>query len=240
MAEYTLELMRRFRFEPHDGLDLCCGTGSALKYLSDHGLAMSGLDRSPQMLTVARRKLKGRGLKLFRRELPHFLIAEGHGRPRRPRHFDLVTSFFDSLNYLLTAKARAATFRNVRRHLRPGGYFVFDMNTPHALKAVWGGSAPFAKVIDDAAWFYRTSYSEKTGIAGYRTAIFLKKARRWERADEVHFERGYSNAEIKALLRAAGFRIRGFYRCLTFDPPDTSTNRICAVAQRRNSDRSRP
>ena len=58
------------------------------------------------------------------------------------------------------------------------------------------------------------------------------RGRLWERFDEEHVERAYENRQIVRWLRNAGFRVRGFYHCFTFDRPRKSTYRICGVAQR--------
>jgi ubiquinone/menaquinone biosynthesis C-methylase UbiE len=68
MCEYTLDLFRRFRIKPDTGLEICCGTGSALKFFSEHGYAMVGVDQSSQMLAVARHK-NGKKVRLIRRSI---------------------------------------------------------------------------------------------------------------------------------------------------------------------------
>ena len=45
MVEYCFSLFRRFRIRPAEGLDLCCGTGTALALFDDHEISKSGLDR---------------------------------------------------------------------------------------------------------------------------------------------------------------------------------------------------
>ena len=230
MAEYTLRLLRRFQHDPSDGLDLCCGTGSAIEHFCNHGIAMSGLDRSAGMLNVAKKKLAGRGVKLYRQALPKFTISGPKGKRATVRKFDLVTSFYDSLNYLLTEHDLTTAFKAVYRHLRQGGYFIFDMNTPNALKTIWGAQT-WAVSKPEIAWIFRNEYFHDTLTANCYVTIFVKDGRKWERIDEVHTERGYANAAIKRMLKQAGFQVRGFYRCHTYEPATKTTNRICVVAR---------
>jgi SAM-dependent methyltransferase len=194
---------------------------------------MAGVDRSRPMLTAARKKLKGRNVDLYCQELPRLDIRQrGRTKNSSRRQFDFATSFYDSLNYLLTERALGAAFKAVYRHLRPGGYFIFDMNTPHALRTIWGSPTVHAEVKKDAALVLRNFYHADAKSADCLATFFVKKGRHWERFDEKHTEQGYSDRTIRALLRKAGFQIKGYYRCLSFEKPGGTTNRICAVARR--------
>ncbi len=50
---------------------------------------------------------------------------------------DAVTCLYASLNHLLDPDDLTRTFTRVAAHLRPGGVFVFDLNSDHAFKALW-------------------------------------------------------------------------------------------------------
>ncbi len=213
-------------------LDLCCGTGTALSLFAEQGVAMSGLDRSRPMLRQARLKLPGHKVRLYNQELPRFeIIASRKNGRKRLAAFDLVTCYFDSLNYLLTEHDLLTAFRSVYKHLRPGGWFIFDMNTPNALKTIWGAQV-YAGVRDDLGWVFRNDHNPARNTADCHITLFVKQGRQWERFDETHTERGYPDKVLKTLLGHAGFTIKGYYRCFTFEKPKATTNRICAVVQR--------
>ncbi len=233
MAEYTLKLLGRFGYQPADGLDLCCGTGSAVGVFCDHGLSMSGLDRSKPMLRAARRKLRHRRVQLYHQELPRFDIRlpTASKRSRRQR-FDLVTCFFDSLNYLKGERQLGAAFRSVYRHLKPGGWFVFDLNTVHMFKTLWVNGQPCSGIQDDIAWVFRSTFHRDSDSVDLLLTFFVKKGRRWDRFDEVHRQRAYPNTLIRALLRDAGLQVKGFYRCFTFQKPGRTARKICVAARR--------
>ena len=232
MVAYTLRLMRRHRIRAESVLDLCCGTGTALKLFHREGMRIAGLDGSREMLREARRKLRGTGVTLYHQQLPHFSIVEQRGGRRRRRRFDLVTSYYDSLNYLTDVRSLGAAFRHVGRHLRPGGWFIFDMNTPEALKTIWGGYI-WGGVRDDFAWIWRNEFEPRRCLGICRSTFFVRQGRTWRRFDEMHVERGYDNAVITDRLRRAGFIVRGLYRCFGYQPPSRRTTRICVAAQYR-------
>lgn len=231
MVEYTFRIARKFGLDITTVLDLCCGTGSALRLYSEIGWRATGVDASPAMLACARQKLKKYKVTLHQQTLPRFSI------PIPRNGFDLVTSFYDSLNYLLTAGDLKAAFRSTFRHLRPGGLFVFDMNTAEALKIIWDGHI-YADTRDDLAWIWKNIYDQKEQTADCIATFFVKTgAHQWERFTEIHTERAYPNGEIKRLLRDVGFVIKGFYRCHTFEAATARSYRICAVAQKPVSKR---
>lgn len=230
MADYCREIFRRFVVRPTCGLDLCCGTGTALVVFSDWGIKMSGLDRSKSMLSVAARKTRGRGIPLYRMSLPTFRIPEP-ATPRKTRQFDVITCFYDSLNYLSSARQLQTAFRSVYRHLRPAGWFIFDMNTPEALRTIWGGQV-YADARQDVAWVWKNEYFEGRQAAACHATCFVKEGRMWKRFDETHVETAWDNATIRERLVKSGLIIRGFYRCFTFRKPTAKTNRICGIAQR--------
>ena len=228
MTQYCFEIFRHFGIHPHTGLDLCCGTGTALEIFTDHGLAMSGVDQSAHMLAVASKKLKGKGVVLYQKSLPRFRLLDLHVGGHTER-FDLVTCFYDSLNYMKTERQLKTAFQTVHRHLEHDGWFIFDMNTAEALKVIWDG-AVYADARPDLAWVWKNVYHPKTRSATCSATFFVRSHHNWERFDEVHREYSFPNPVIKRLLREAGFKVKGFYHCYKFEKPERDTYRICAVA----------
>ena len=103
-------------------LILGCGTGSILKRLQD-AYEVSGLDISEKMLSLARKKVPRS--KLYRQDMVDFRID---GR------FDVIFCVFDSINHVRRFSDWKKVFAGVRRHLSPGGCFIFDINTQRKLE----------------------------------------------------------------------------------------------------------
>ena len=230
MVEYCHRIFAEHSIKPKVGLDLCCGTGTAVDLLSQLGIEMSGLDGSSYMLAQAAKKLQGKKIPLYHKQLPKFkLLDRKTGQPRR---FDLVTCFYDSLNYQLTQRDLKATFRSVYEHLDRGGWFIFDMNTPNSLRTLWDGQT-FSGENERVAWIWRNEYEARHDRAHVHATFFEKqKNNNWTRFEELHTERAYKHTVLKKLLREVGFRIRGYYRCYQFVKVDRDTNRVCAVVQK--------
>ncbi|UCC43616.1 MAG: class I SAM-dependent methyltransferase [Candidatus Zixiibacteriota bacterium] len=234
MVAYTLRILKKFNFEAKTALDVCCGTGTALRELTAGGLKADGLDRSPAMLSAARKKLRGRKVTLYRQALPRFEIAQRKGSgSKRPKQYDLITSYFDSLNYLLTERDLKAAFRSIYRHLIPGGWFVFDMNTVEMFKILWN-EQPWVGIRDKQIWVMRSEFLKARSMTRLSGTFLEKQGRTWQRYDETHYERAYPNPRIRSMLRETGFQVKGFYHCLSFDPVSRSSRKFCAAARKPN------
>lgn len=104
-------------------LELGCGTGHKLIPIAADGRSCVGLDLSSDMLAEARRKAAERGVLVewVQGDMAAFDLG---------RTFDLVFSAGNSLLHLHEAEDLVSCFRSVRRHLAPGGRFVFDVFSP--------------------------------------------------------------------------------------------------------------
>ena len=126
-AKQVMELIRAAKPDAKNVLELGCGTGSILRCLQD-AYEVSGLDISGKMLSVARKKVPRS--KLFRQDMVDFRID---GR------FDVILCLFDSINHVRRFSDWKKMFAAVRRHLLPGGCFIFDINTQRKLERLTAG-----------------------------------------------------------------------------------------------------
>lgn len=183
---------------PSRVLDLCCGTGAASLVFAEHGMAVTGVDRSGAMLDVLRAKaaVADRAIGLLEEDVTTF-SAEGP--------FDLVTCFYDSLNYLLAAKELAWVFERVRQVVAEDGWFAFDLNSRRKLEREWIGTMIAA---DDPDLFviYDATYDVESGQSPLRiTGFTADHDGTWRRFVEEHVERPFALDEVVAMLTEAGF-----------------------------------
>ena len=128
-ANFTRSLIADHKPDAKKVLEIACGTGAILGVLSDT-YEVTGLDRSRQMLAIARKKLAH--IRFYRQNMTNFRIA---------RKFDAIVCVFDSINHLLSFAAWKKVFRQVALHLNDDGIFVFDINTPGKLRRLTNASA---------------------------------------------------------------------------------------------------
>jgi SAM-dependent methyltransferase len=108
---------------PRAVADLACGTGEAAFKLRTRVERLYLVDAAPAMLAQARVRLPE--AQVLHADLRTFTL---------PEPVDLALCVFGGMNYMPTRKALVQCLRNVRRNLRPGGVFTFDLATPHFLE----------------------------------------------------------------------------------------------------------
>lgn len=186
-------------------LDLGCGTGGHALQLVRRGYTLCGVDQSEEMLTIAhekKSKLTGGGIITFQ---------QGDIRNvELNAHFDVVVSMFAVMSYMVGNDDFQMALKTARRHLRPGGLFIFDAwHGPGVLtdppvdryKFAQRGSArvirfahPFVDVIRHAV------------DVNYKL-LTLEAEKLLSEVDETHTMRFFFPQEIIFHLQSAGFEI---------------------------------
>lgn len=179
-------------------LELACGTGAAAVDCADDGFDVVACDLSRQMLLAGRWQHSP--------SLPR-CQADMRALPFAPASFAAVTCFYDSLNYLLTNDDLGRACAAVGRALRPGGVFVFDVNTPAALRELWTGLC-HGDTGDEVAMIWFGRWLAARQISRLEATFFVRgEDGRYDRFDETHDERGYSAAELTAALAEGGLSV---------------------------------
>jgi len=108
-------------------LEIGCGTGRILLPIAQAGSAVVGLDRSPDMLTILRRKLA----KLAPEVQARVELVEGDMRAfSLDRDFSLITIPYRAFLHLLTPKAQRQALECIREHLADDGRLIFNIFDP--------------------------------------------------------------------------------------------------------------
>ena len=193
---------------PRDVLDVACGEGSFAVAMSKLGYNVTGVDQSQQMIDLAVERAREDNQPV------NFYVEDMRSLPYQD-DFDLVTCFFDSLNYMLTIKDLQEAFQNAYQALRSGGVYIFDMNTIYGLAVDWMRQETYIQnEADDFIEIHRQFFDYENQVATMEITIFKQRGELWERIDEVHRERGYPIADIQFLLNEIGFEIAGMYGSL--------------------------
>ncbi len=153
--------LSRYHPEASSVLELGCGTGAILSGLA-YRYAITGVDRSPEMLEIAERKLPGS--RLVRADITEVSLGE---------RFDVVLCVFDTLNHLPSFTAWQAMFERVHEHLADGGLFVFDVNTVGRLRRL-GMSTAYAEDFGEHM-FTMTVRDDHDGLSDWEVRVFERQ-----------------------------------------------------------------
>jgi SAM-dependent methyltransferase len=227
MAELLPAVLERFCAKPQAILDLACGEGAFAVAMAKKGFQVTGVDLSPHMLRFARERAQQENVKV------EFLLQDMRSLPFKER-FDLVTCWYDSLNYLLELEDLEKTFAGVWQALKKGGLFIFDINTIYGLAVNWQRYPCYVQQDTPELFeIHRPSYDFEKNIATLRITGFVKEGDRWSKMEEEHKERGYSLEEIRGCLKITGFQELACWGSLReMSKPKTDSGRVWFVAQK--------
>jgi SAM-dependent methyltransferase len=184
-------------------LDLACGTGFAIEYFEKRGFRSVGVDASPAMLAVGKRRAS------------RLTAADIRSLPLR-RTFGRITCLYDSLNHLQTREDLVAAFEATRGVMNADSLFFFDMNHPDIYPAVWGMREPYVSSGANHHLEIATKYRRREKC-GFGHVTGWAKLPNGERVviDETHEQRAWSEREILGCLRDARLEI---VEVIDFDP----------------------
>ncbi len=231
-ADRLEKLLKEYGIDDGLVLDLGCGTGNMTEGLAKRGYDMIGVDGAPEMLEIAARKREesGHDILYLSQDMREF---ELYGTVRA------VISVCDCINYVLDAEELLSVFRLVNNYLDPGGVFLFDFNTQYKYEHILG-SRTFAESRDACSFIWDNYYDADDRVNEYELTLFIRedaKEERYRRYQEVHYQKGYTLEEIKALIGKSGLEFLGAYDGYTQKPAGTDSERILVAAREQGKDR---
>lgn len=187
-AERLSDVIRAANPKAKNVLELACGTGAVLKYLSKD-YKVSGLDLSSGMLAVAKKEVPQ--ATLYHQSMVEFKV---------PEKFDAILCVFDSINHLLKFGDWKKLFASAQIHLNEGGVFIFDINTKKKLDRVISepaGVREFGKNL----MIMNVSDAGK-GVSNWNVKIFEHLKKEQYRLHEENIkELSFSNDQILKVLK---------------------------------------
>ncbi len=229
-ADYLEEIFTFFQVQPRCRvLDLACGTGSSTLPWARRGYTTFGLDISPEMLSRARQKAGQEKLQIS--------FYEDDMREMQLRlEADAAVLYQDGLNYMLTPEDLERALRRIRLALRPGGFFVFNMNEFEKLPLT---SKPETAMLEEEnmvlVWESCFQPEDKTRVLTL-TAFLRRENGLYEKIKEEHRERSYGREELESLLARTGWLLRACYRAFSFEVPVPEDRNLFYVLQRQGEE----
>jgi ubiquinone/menaquinone biosynthesis C-methylase UbiE len=177
-------------------LDVACGTGRHLEFLRRNHPVV-GVDGSPQMLRIARRRLAK--VRLVLGDMRSFQLDQ---------RFDVVSCLFSAVGHLRTERDLRTTLDNFARHLNRGGVTIVE---PWIDPSKFLPSALHVRTYDSpAAKVARVAFSSRRGnhsIIRYHYLV-AEPGRGIRHLTVTDVGLLVSRKRLLELMDAAGFRSR--------------------------------
>lgn len=222
-AEYFAGLVRRYEKKTSRTLlEFGAGSGGHQSDLMRLGFDPVGVELSEDMCGIATERDSRVVVGDFR--------TYSHGGT-----FDTVVALFHVVSYLTTDDDIDAGFTNARRHLEPGGLFVFDVWHENAVisqqpetrvKRITTGELDIVRIAEPT-W----TPEQKTVLVEY--TIFAKQPGEtlWEDTTESHLMRYFSVQDLHDCAERNGFDVLTIEETLTGAPVSENSWGISAVLQ---------
>jgi len=191
-------------------LDLACGTGSMSLALAETGCSVIGLDLSEDMLSVADNRIRRAGLSdrvfLTQQDMTDFDVGEP---------VDAVVCTLDGINHLPAARDVASAFAAVRRNIRSGGLFLFDLNSRFRFETEYADRV-YVREFPGCFCVWENFYRPASHLCDFFiTAFCLGQGGTYTRREAFQRERYYPLATVRRLLSANGFSLVACHGDLT-------------------------
>ena len=212
-------------------LVLGAGTGRVVGALAKAGLEAWGLDESPKMLEVARRKLGPEvGSRLLLEDMRNFALG---------RQFDWVVIPLDTFSLLLSQEDQIGTLQVCSSHLSSNGSVIIDTANPLLLPdSEQNGLRRQRFEAHDGdhrirAWDWtQTQAADQRMIMWIEYELDASAEQRKERV-RVDLRWTYRN-EFEALFRVAGLELTAVWGDYSLSPYSDDSRRLIVVAKHPN------
>ena len=199
-VKWLIQTFRNYGRNIHSVLDLGCGTGGHAIRLASKGYEVIGVDRSREMLKVARRNAKRKGVKLkfVHGDMSSFSLG---------RTFDAVICMFGGWGYMLKTSEVKKALRRVQKHLEPGGLFIVEFWSIGGVKPISRFWDFYKKDVNLLRFTENTFDQRKNRFTIMMHHLVYRGKRVIDEFTTRHVTRGYRLSEMRKFLTSANFKV---------------------------------
>lgn len=225
---YLCDMFRKYAPETRSILELGAGTGSHARIFQEQGFEVIGIERSPEMVQVAREN----GIEC---------VVGDISQVRLDQRFDAVISLFHVVSYLTDPEALRNTFCLTREHLKESGLFIFDAWYTDAVKAQRPERRE--KLIEHEEFKVRRVAQPTIDPVNhivhvaYEFSLIDPEGIEVDHWREDHPMRHFSISEIESLAKSTGFDLLSAEEYLTGAAPSANTWGVCFILRKSNFSR---
>lgn len=197
IADFLLKIAKRENIEFNNYLDLACGTGNVGIHVAKEFKENYFVDLSVDMLSEAEVKLRENKVK-------GKIICQDMCELNLNKSFDLISCVLDSTNYILDDEDLKDYFKSVYNHLNDNGVFVFDINSYYKLSEILGNNI-YTYNSEDIFYAWENIFEDE--IVEMDLTFFVREGTVYERFNEIHEERAYTEELIESIFKEVGFKM---------------------------------
>ena len=223
-VDYIEFLLKKNNILSGSILELGSGTGRHANLLSTKNYALTGIERSQEMINQAQKI-----------QSCEFLCGD-ITTLKLDREFDAVISMFHVISYITSNEDLASLFKHTHSHLRAGGLFVFDVwyspsvafHRPQVrVKKMENGEVEITRIAEP-----RILDNENLVEVNYTIFSKNKNTGLTTYFKEIHPMRHFSTPEISLLAKIYGFELIKSEEFLTGNAPSKDTWGVCYVLKK--------
>ncbi len=223
VAEKIIEICRENNVKFDDYLDLACGTGNVAVKVCKEFKNSFAVDLSDEMLNVAFEKFKENKVRAK-------IICQDMCELDLNHKFDLISCVLDSTNYVTEDDDLRSYLSKVYEHLKDDGLFIFDINSYYKLSKILGDNI-YTYSSEDIFYTWENAFEDD--ILNMFLTFFVKKdSGLYERFEEEHIERAYTENMIEKILSECGFKLIGKFDGYSSNKVNEESERILYIAGR--------
>lgn len=224
ISERILEISKENNLNFEDYLDVACGTGNVLSKVGKNFNNIIGVDLSDDMLREAYDKMREVRLK-------GKLLCQDMTELQLNRKFDLITSVLDSTNYITEDDQLEEYFIGIKNHLKDDGIFIFDINSYYKLSEILGNN--IYTYNEEKVFYSWENVFEDELLSMYLTFFVQNQNGFYERFEEEHLEKAYTEEFIENILNKIGLEVSDKFDGYTQDKVTNITERIVYVVKNK-------
>ncbi|MGX4601344.1 class I SAM-dependent DNA methyltransferase [Faecalimicrobium sp. JNUCC 81] len=225
-VKYIEDIIKSENVKVQNILELACGTGNMTIPLTKKNYDIAAIDISEEMLSVAREKAEKEGVELVL--LQQDLAELDFDIP----NLDCILCACDGFNYITYDDDLEHVFKKSYELLKKDGLFIFDISSFYKLSTILGNNM-YGENREDIAYMWQNYFDEEENLVEMELSFFIKgEDGKFERFEEIHQQRAYTEDEIIDLLKEAGFEHIKTYADFTFKSPSGEDERIFFVCKK--------
>ena len=227
IADFIENIFTEYNVEPQLVCDLACGTGNITIPLAKRGYDMIGVDKSVEMLDIAKEKASKENQDIL-------FLNQSISKLDLFGTCDAFLCMIDGVNYIINPKSFSNMLKKISTcFINPDGVFIFDVSSFYKLSKTIGNNT-FIHDGDDIFYSWENKFYKSKNLSEMYLNFFVREGKKgYKRFCERHLQRAYTEDEIKNALKNAGFTDIKAFDGFNFKKPSKKSERITFVCRKK-------